>query len=305
MVLTLISAAAPAFAESPTRTAREAYDHAVALHRQGHFAEAAREFATADKLVPNDSVLGDAIDATLSADDAAFGSMLIARAHRAGRGPGNNDLTRLLNKAEDRFRRRAGRMESQCSGACEVEVDGKALPADADGWLPVGVHVIVLTNAQHPGYRDEHRVEIVAARPATVAFVPPNAGGAPSSEEAPTKDEEAHKGATPVWFWLGAGVTVALAGGTALSWADASSKHSEFVEQGCAERGSDDCEQRADSGKSSLTRTNVLLGVTAASAVVTAAVGLFLVDWKPRERGLRPSVAAGPSEARAVLSGSF
>jgi len=286
--------------------AREAYDKAVALHSRKQFAAAARQFALADQLIPSDSVLADALDASVTADDSAFGSMLTARAARS---PQHLELQRAVSKAKEKFRGRAGRVELHCAGSCETEVDGKPLDPANEGWLTAGPHVVVFTTTAYPSYRDEHRVDVSSADTAVVTFRAPASSAvalAPSSAEPKPLDQE-HHGVSPAWFWVGVGVTAAVAGGTIISGISASNTHKDFEDQRCGQQGSTDCLQRADDGKSAVTRTNILLGATAVSAVATTLVGLFLVDWKPRGESapVSASFSVGPGDARAVLTGSF
>ena len=293
--------------------AREAYNRGVALLGRKEFGAAARQFALADQLVPSDTVLADAIDESVAADDPAFGSMLVARATRRSRSP---ELERAANKAREKFRGRAGRIDVRCPGTCDTEVDGKmADPAD-DGWLPTGAHVIALTTGTHPGYRDEHRVNVGPAETTLVTFQPPPQAPAPAPVAAMNTDEKGappetsqesqRHGLAPTWFWVGVGVTALVAGGAVLSGVDANKTHQDFVDRQCGQRGSDDCLSRADDGKSAVTRTNILIGVASASAVATAVVGLFLVDWKPRANApVQTSFAVEPGGARAVVSGRF
>ncbi|WP_394841809.1 hypothetical protein LZC95_32625 [Pendulispora brunnea] len=299
-------------AQSQQAAAREAYNRGVAFHDHKEFAAAARQFALADRLVPSDSVLADAIDESVAADDAAFGSMLVARVTRR---PRSAVLERAANKAREKFRGRAGRIDVRCPAACDAEVDGKALDPAAEGWLATGPHVLVLTTAEHAGYRDEHRVNVVPAEITLVTFQAPpppapvaaqNEKKLETTEPQPRVEEPSRHGLAPTWFWVGAGVTALVAGGAALSWVDASKTHQDFVDRQCGQHGSDDCVARADDGKAAVTRTNVLIGVASASAVATAVIGLFLVDWKPRaDAPVRTSFSVEPGGARAVVSGSF
>jgi len=301
----------------PTATAREAYDEGLSLAARKQFAAAARQFALADQLSPSDSVLADALDQSVTADDVAFGSMLVARAARSPQNVGSPqhvELQRAAAKAREKFRGRAGRVELRCAGDCTTEVDGKPLEAASAGWLSAGPHVVAFSTATYPGYRDEHRVDISSTDTPVVTFRPPakaptalepEAESAQGPQHSPA-DRERH-GLAPTWFWIGAGVTAVVAGGAIISGLDASHSHKDFEDHGCVQQGSSDCTQRADDGKSGVLRTNILIGGAAVAGVATAVVGLFLVDWKPRHDGVavRASFSAGPGDARAVVTGSF
>ena len=59
--------------------AREAYDRGIAAFQRGEFAAAAREFATADAIVPSSVALHAALDAAIRADDPVLGVALLDR----------------------------------------------------------------------------------------------------------------------------------------------------------------------------------------------------------------------------------
>jgi len=100
---------------------------------------------------------------------------------------------------------------------------------------------------------------VTRPRPALVA--PP-----PRRETAPSAG-----GISPVWFWVGTGVTAVLAGAAIASGFDTNAKHDDFV----AHPNTD----TQAAGISARTRTNILAGATAAAGAVTAGVGLFGVRW--------------------------
>lgn len=300
--LVLLASAVKAADPEPRNAAHAAYERAIKAHERGDFASAAREFARADRLIPNDSVLKDAIGEALRADDAPFGAMLVARSARS---PDNAALQAVAAKANEAFRGRAGRIEIECA-SCKAELDGSSPDPDADRWLTVGPHVVVLTEEAHPDYRDEHRIDVSPLETTRVRFVPPPARAIarPALQPAPAPPAAPHVapgGISPAWFWLGAGLTVALAGATTLSGLDVSSRRRDFSDQGCARVGSDTCDAVASDGRGAVTRTNVLLGATALLGAATVAT-VFLVRWKPT---LTTSLGAGSNGMRLALTGRF
>jgi hypothetical protein len=78
-------------------------------------------------------------------------------------------------------------------------------------------------------------------------------------------------GVSPPWFFAVGALTLALGGVTAWSAIDTKNKHDAYVS-------SRDPDVR-DSGQSAQLRTNILLGVTAASAIATGVLGIFFVGW--------------------------
>lgn len=104
--------------------------------------------------------------------------MLVARAARS---PNDAELQAVVAKVKERFRGRAGRIETECPESCALEVDGRAPEPDAEGWVAIGPHIVVLTTDAHPGHRDNHQIEVLPletthvrfVRPAVAAVVPP------------------------------------------------------------------------------------------------------------------------------------
>ncbi len=248
--------------------AREAYDRGVVAFQRGEFGAAAREFATADSLVPSSVALHAALDAAIRADDPVLGVELLDRVARA---PADLPLETTARDARTKFARRTGRVSLVCRASpaspCRATIDGVAIEGGARIVVRVGPHVAMI---ESDGRRERRDVDVppddaVVLSPSGVALspIPPRSGGL-----------------SPVWFFVGAGAT-AIAGGLGIaSGVDTSSKHSNFVNAGCDRTGGSGCATAASDGSSAQTRTNVLLGVTAALGVTTAAIALFAVRWK-------------------------
>ncbi|PKN36227.1 MAG: hypothetical protein CVU63_17310, partial [Deltaproteobacteria bacterium HGW-Deltaproteobacteria-20] len=115
---------------------------------------------------------------------------------------------------------------------------------------------------------------------------PPPEPVATIEDEAPSPEEErSDKGMSPTVFYVGLGVTTVLAGATAWSGMDTRSQREDFDANPTAEG--------YDEGVAAQKRTNVLLGITAAAGVTTAALGLFGVQWDQRaEVALSPHAAS-------------
>lgn len=268
--------ASPSWAQ-PTDAAHAAYDDALEAHRQGDYARAARGFAHADRLVPNDSALRDALVEATRSGDAPLGLMLVARARRS---PANAAVQESAAKASSVFRGRAGRYQTECGEPCSVEVDGRPADPEYEGWLTVGPHVIVLTSQ---GHRDEHRIEILPLETTAVRFAhaPAPNEAAPPAATPPSPAQASDHGLSPAWFWAGAGLTVALAGATTISGLDVNSQRADFDARHCGAAGSASCDDLASSGNSAVTRTNVLLGATVVFGIATL-VSTFFVTWKTK-----------------------
>lgn len=258
----LLACGAARAEDAVSARAHEAYDRGAEAFKRGDFGVAARAFAEADALVPSAVALHAALDAAVRADDPVLGTQLLDRASRA---PADEALDATIRVARARFARRTGRVRVAC-GACKAAIDG--VPID------VGVAVVVRTGPHtatiDAGVPEQRAIDVPADD--TVVLSPRAASIAPPPARS--------GGLSPAWVFVGAGAT-AIAGGLGIASAvDTSNRHADFVRSGCDRVGSGACSAASSDGASAQSRTNVLLGVTAALGVATAAIALFAVRWK-------------------------
>lgn len=97
---------------------------------------------------------------------------------------------------------------------------------------------------------------------------------APPPPEPRIVADESSGGISPVFFWVGLGLTVGTGIGTGVSFADLSSIHGEFVDDPTA--------SLASRGESAQLRTQVLLGVTCGLAATTAVLGI-VAEWSDED----------------------
>ena len=279
----LVALAGNASAEPDYARAKDAYDRGTRAHAAGDHAAAARAFAEADALVPAAASLEAALEAAMRADDAALGADLLDRL--AGRPP-EPSLDKTVAAARRRFQNRTGKVLVDCKGAshCLLAIDGVAADATRAVNVKVGPHTLVFERGQE---RAEKLIQVEPNKTLLISDVLPGPPPLPVKEE-PKKPEPEMRhwyngGLAPVFFYIGLGMTVA--GGMATTWSgiDAVNRHDEFVDSGCAPGATgprpSDCDARASDGRSALTRTNILLGVTAGLVVLTAVTGAFFVRW--------------------------
>jgi hypothetical protein len=296
-LLTTTAAALVLLLAAPVRaqeTARQVYERAAAAFDAGRYGDAARDFARADEMSPNPVALESAVRAATLADDAPTALDLCDRAD--GR-PASPALTRTVQRAQERFAGRAGKLTVRCRPAetCVLRVDGAAAEAGAPRWRTAGDHAVEVEVA---GERERFTVAVAAG--ANVGWEPPPrpqatpalaaTATAPSSPPAPPPQgadvpASASRGLSPAFFWIGAGATVVLGGVTAWSGVDTLDRHEQWDE------GDDGAK---DAGKAAQLRTNVLIGVTGALALGTAAIGIWAVDWGgSTPKSARVAVAPG------------
>jgi hypothetical protein len=115
----------------------------------------------------------------------------------------------------------------------------------------------------------------------------PRIGQQGTVERSPPGDRS---GLSPAWFWVSAGLTGVLGGATVISALDTQRRHEDFR--------ADPSERLSRAGLDAQLRTNVLLAGLVASAITTAALGLFGVRWRSAERPPTLSWAGASEGAR-------
>lgn len=295
---------------SPEEAAAAAYERGTAAFQRNDFAVAAVEYARADELAPNPVALESALKAVLRANDAALGMELWERASRA-RGAGA-ELKELAKLARERYASRAGQVTVACA-ACTAKIDGKAAPVGQRRWYSAGKHRLELSIG---GETERREIVVVAGanvevqplsasdagamhgpEPAEPAESAPAPAPAPQPAPPPKADAvtstDSAGGLSPAWFWIAGGLTLVAGGATIASGVDAVSKHDAYLAAPTPQTESD--------GRGAQTRTNVLIGVTGAAAVTTAALGLFLVRWSDGKAEAAAGVTPGGLHLRAGL----
>ncbi len=303
-LLALGSFGSTASAQGSTERARAAYAEGESRSRSRDYPAAARAFAEADALAPNDTALEAALEAALLADDPALGMTLVTRSDRSP----ESARIGAVARARSAFEARAGKVSIRClaeTPACVAAIDER--PAvDVPTWVGVGAHRVSMRKGDRSVVEN---VSVAARSSVEVAFPAPQASPAqttpaPASPLPPdaTGGEEG-SGLSPWWFVAGCGVTVALGAVTVVHGVAASGAHDDFDEaNGSADRAT--LEQLAADGQSLDTRTNVFLVATAVAGAGTAALGLFAIDWSGGG-GARASLSPGPDGVRLGASGSF
>ncbi len=293
--------------------ARESYDRGAAAYDARDWARAAPAFARADELSPNLSVMELALTASLRADDAVTAMTVVERAQR--RLGEASPLQAALKAARERFSGRVGHITVLCPAPlfCSATVDGALTPVGVARYATVGNHVVELTADGNP---ERHLIQVgtgasVEVRPNALAQAPPPAapigGPKPSPVVAPSKiatvapPPAQPSGISPGWFLLGATATLALGAVTVGSGLDTRQKHQAFLAHPTDDQGS--------AGMAAQTRTNVLVGLTVASALTTGLLGLIAVNWSRDGAGRRATgsidMHLGVSGAGVALSGHY
>jgi hypothetical protein len=293
-------AAAPAGADAPTTDAQahQAYERGTAAYRRRDYATAAREYAAADALSPNPTALQAAIDATIQGDDPVLGLQLLERARGA---PRTSALLSTMLVAEKKFAHRTGRIAIACPAQpCLATVDGAAIDPSQPTLVRVGAHTVMIESGGSTTTRtltvapDETETMTASSASSSSSSTPPPAPApspstsappptlpspAPASPPAPAPPPADATGLSPVWLFATLGATAIAGGFTIASGIDTSNKSSAFSSAHCgAPAPPAGCDQVSQDGQSAQTRTNVLIGVTAALGLASAALVPF-VRW--------------------------
>jgi hypothetical protein len=91
-------------------------------------------------------------------------------------------------------------------------------------------------------------------------------------------------GISPVFFFVGVGVTAAIGGGVIASGVDTLALNDDYMSGDDSAR---------DPGQAAQLRTNILVGAMGGAAVATLFLGIF-ADWGGPSASTRPTVAIGP-----------
>lgn len=284
--------------------ASAAFREGEAAERAGKFREAATHYREADSLVPNDTVLAAALEMAEKADAPTLALQLAERA-KTRKLP---RLQTIVARIQKNMVARSSRLKVECERPCTVELDGAPFGVGDEQWIEPGPHELtyrkgemrtpearaltiepgkqlVLTMIEPPAPAPE------PTPPAPAASIPPPPATPPVPTSSPPPpppkrnvlpDTVESRPPLPPWvFFVATGVTAATGAVTLASAIDVKTKHDEFVDAGClGALPPASCDGSATSGSSAQSRTNVLLGITAGAFVATAALGLFLVDWK-------------------------
>lgn len=293
--------------------ARAAYDAGTKAHEAGHFSEAARAFAEADRLAPNDVALGAALDEALLAGDAPLVAELAERAEQ------RRTLAKSVAKARAQMKGRVGGIRVVCGRSGAVTVDRAAVSIPSTVWLAPGPHTVAWTFADTVSTLQtvELPADAVVTASCAVALAPlpaPNAAGsaAPMAHDAPpvpappveaTRTDRAPArfdppartgGLSPVYFAGAATATVGV--GILGVFAQGSVTRAGRSLEACTSIVGNDpqfCgDERARVDSASTLRTAAWVGA-GAMALGTIALGVFGTRWRS---SVQVTATVGPQE---------
>lgn len=292
--------------------AKRAYAAAAVAYDRRDYATAAKGFATADALAPNERALHLALASAFSAPDAALAMNLVERVEARARArdparPVGATVQGLARSARRRFAQATGRVRVGCpaGASCVATLDGDPAPVDAPLWVAPGEHVVVLrVEGGAAPVAAERRVRVEAGSLVDVAIAATADGPLEARASVPPADDDgrpappepARRDGLPPWvFWSGVGLS---AGGVALSTALTVvlvGRHADFEAAPSPETSA--------AGDAAQARARVAWAATGGLVAATAVVGLF-TDFRGSsgERAAPSSGATkGPVGARLAL----
>lgn len=311
------------------KTAAEEYDRGRRAYLAKEFETAATHFENAFRDAPRAEALRNAIRARREAKQLARAATLSAIAN--AKYPSDAPTTQLARDVLKEAAPALQQFDIECKPECAVTADGRVVSqADATShriYLDPGAHELAFGFSHEravaksvdakKGGRDTLNIDAPppkadAVVPPTVV-PPPSSGGTAGADRPPTTTTGTATASTittptserpfgPAVFFVGAGITVALAAGTVVSGIDAKNNPGvEKVREACVGKG-ESCPEYQD-GKSAETRTNVLLAATLGAAVVTGVIGVFFTQWSRSPSTVK--VGAAPLPQGGALSASF
>lgn len=291
VTMTALLLAPPAAAAAPRRTpsaedrkaARQAFIDGQSSFKKGDYRHAAESFEAAYKRAPHPDALWNAARSWFRAGEKTRAANLYARYLQDA-----PPLARDRNSATDALRKLApelGRLEIHASDVTDVRVDNEPIEGTSLYVTP-GTHLI---QGRHDDRVVSQSQDVTAGATVSVALVaPPPERPSPTPPPPPPSLPPApapSRGLSPLVVLVGGGLTAGA--GAVLIWSGVDTVNQKKLFDAAPTQG------KLDAGRSKQTRTNVLIGVTAGLATLTAATAIFLVDWH-RGDNTKVEVGLGP-----------
>lgn len=300
------------------RSAAAEFDAGVGHFEQGRYEDAARSFLRAHTLVPSGDALTNALVSAERASSPALSAEAASRVLDSGSADASSRATaqRLLDEALPSV----ARLHLSCAPApCELELRGEAV-ASGRHYLHPGAYRVSASNPQ-TGQREERDERFEAGAEYELAFdlggpqpqVQPQPQVAVTPSPAPVEAPhprtslltEAPRDVTGESVLVGkdtisyvaVATTAALVGVTAWSGIDTLRYRSAL--------GGEASQAEIDEVGSKIRRTDLLLGVSFASALATTAWFLWGTDITTASGGTRLDVAVHPTGATLSARGAF
>ncbi len=268
--------------------ARDAFDQGTAAYARREYAPAAEYFARADELAPSNEALEAALESATRAEDAVLAMRLVDRASRVATPP--KGLAEAKRVALERFRRRTGRVVVRCTTECSPSLDGKPVVVGVPSWSLIGKHAVVAVRGTA---RTSSTVDVAPERTSELTLTIPTDEPAPARATEVPSSSSRGSGLSPTWVIVGGGATALLGAAAIVSGVETLNQSDEFEKAGCAQRGSDACDDIASHGEDARLRTNLFAGGALLTGVATGILAAFFVDWRSSSKST--AIQIGPT----------
>ncbi|HVJ16820.1 MAG TPA: hypothetical protein VM686_15375 [Polyangiaceae bacterium] len=259
---------------------------------RARYADAARAFLEADKLLPNPDALTNAIVAGRKANEHLL--VAIAAERVLSRSDSGERKQAQAREALAEASLQLARLDLSCSPApCTLILDGASVPGGKRFVQPGVVEIV----AQGADARRTERFKLAAGAnyaiaikidepetsplmttatatataPPQPAAAPPSANPAPPPRE-PERSSEPRKALPPGVFYAGVAATALAAGITTWSGLSAIDTYNAVPSR--------PTQDQVDDAQAEITRTDVLFAITLGLGAATALGGVFFVDWQ-------------------------
>lgn len=301
------------------KAAAEEFDRGRRAFLAKDYGEAAVHFESAYRDAPRAETLRLAIRARKEAKQLARAATLAAVAQQ--RYGGDAATSQLARQTLDEAAPLLHEYDVTCSADCSVTADGRVV-SQGDAlrlriFLEPGPHDLGIGFAQgsvarHVESKKGGKEPLSFEPPPPPPVTPPPTGGpgagagGPGGDRPKPVEAPSTKPLSPIVFFVGAGLAVALGGATVVSGLDAQENPGvDAVRRDCA--GKDESCPTYQEGRDAQLRTNILLAATGGVALVSGVLGVFFTDWsggRPAKAGApRPSVGLAPGGV--VVTGRF
>ena len=328
VAVSLVFAAIPAYGGAQDarqrQAAAEAYDRGTAAYLEGSYEEAGQWFETAHRMAPAAPALMQAIRAHEHNQNIARAATLALELQRAY--SGDKAAVEYAAGALSKYASTLLRVEVECDQDCKLDLDGKLLEYLTFFATPGVLHQLTAT---FESGSKKASIQGNAGQTRSITFQAPPPPATPTKipldtiETNPLREDDSRAPLSPLYTWIGLGVTGALGIATVISGVDANAGVPDYEKAaatlrdcqsakpaaGCAEQESA-ARSLLKEGESRELRTNVLIGVTAFAAVGTGVIALFLTDWSGSGNDASDSSARFEIQPRAgglmsVVKGRF
>jgi hypothetical protein len=326
-LVTLLISQSAAHAQTEARkreAAAQAYDQGTTAYVAQDYEKAAEWFETANRMSPAAPALIQGARAHQQAGHLARAATLALALVQTY--PDDSSATQFGEGVLNDLSAKLVRVDVECDVECTLDVDG-TLQENHSFFVDPGDEHTVTASFETGDQRAQ--VSGSAGESKTLSFEAPPEGTRPPDDEAITgggTDDKSAAPLSPVFTYVGIGLTAALLVGSIASTLDVYSGADDYEEAADKWRkrcsGMDtppndcdslheDAEDKLDDGHGKETRTTVLWVATGAVAAITTVMAVAFTDWSGEEaqetasQRLRLAVGATGKSAALTLKGTF